>query len=161
MNDLTNNIIEEIRHPSEVDEELPVEEIKFEEAKVFEEVPVESDEEEFSNTVTLEINKIMNELVEAPEEKLEPIEDTKVIEPVVETKPGEIEIKNISELERVENTMSDTIPFIVENVDDQIDMEEEEGSNIVLNVILIVLIIVLIAVLGLIVYYILKTKGIL
>ena len=40
------------------------------------------------------------------------------------------------------------------------DDDDEEGSNTILNIILIVLIIVLLAVLGLIVFYILKTKGI-
>ena len=38
--------------------------------------------------------------------------------------------------------------------------DEEDGSNTILNVILIVLIIILIAVLGLIVFYILRTRGI-
>ena len=102
-------------------------------------------------------------------EKSEELDLTKVIEKVEEVKPAvpaiddknAVEIKNISELDTVENTMSDTIPFVVENKEVEVDEEEEEGSNVILNIILIVLIIVLIAVLGLIVYYILKTKGIL
>lgn len=151
-------------------EEPTIEQPVVEEQPEFEEIPVETNDEEFSNTVSLEISKIMDDLsVVEEKEKSEELEVTKVIEKVEEVKPAvpaiddknAVEIKNISELDTVENTMSDTIPFVVENKEVEVDEEEEEGSNVILNIILIVLIIVLIAVLGLIVYYILKTKGIL
>ena len=50
-----------------------------------------------------------------------------------------------------------SLPPIIE---EEIEDDDEEGSNTILNIILIVLIIVLIAVLGLIIFYILKTKGV-
>ncbi|MBQ1625426.1 MAG: hypothetical protein II096_05295, partial [Erysipelotrichaceae bacterium] len=112
------------------------------------------------------------------------IEDVKVAEPapveetpapveehpvkaIAQEEPQEevVEIKNLKELEAepVRDTVSNTIPFVVatEEDEEEIEDDDEEGSNTILNIILIVLIIVLIAVLGLIVFYILKTKGIL
>ena len=84
--------------------------------------------------------------------------------PAVEEKTEDvIEIKNIAEMESepVKDTVSSTIPFVVASSDeDEIEDDEEESPNTVLNIILIVLIVALIAVLGLIVFYILKTKGI-
>lgn len=134
---------------------------------------VEVDDEEFSNTVSMEISKIMDEIAAAPAAPV--VEETPVQEEVQETiqinevvaeeKPEEVvEIKNISEVENepVKDTMSSTIPFVVAAEDEDVDEDEDEedGSNTVLNVILVVLIVVLVAVLGLIVFYILKTKGI-
>ena len=75
-----------------------------------------------------------------------------------------VEIKNLKELEAepTRDTLSNTIPFVVATDDDEEEIEDddEDGSNTILNIILIVLIIVLVAVLGLIVFYILKTKGV-
>jgi len=131
------------------------------------EAPAEVNDEEFSNTVSMEIDKIIDDLayVENKVNDVKPAQEEVEAEPVAQTivkdvKPDDgIEIKNIKELE-ASDTMSNTIPFIIDKESEE-DEDEEEGSNIILNVILIVLIIVLIAVLGLIVYYILKTKGIL
>ena len=50
-------------------------------------------------------------------------------------------------------TLKKTAPIVI-------DDDEEEGSNTILNIILIILIVILVAVLGLIVFYILKTRGI-
>lgn len=131
-------------------------------------------DEEFSNTVSMEITKIMDELGNVPEVNEKPVQKENNVETPVqineqlpEEKPEEVvEIKNIAEVEKEEKereTMSNTIPFIVNTDEEELeeeDDEEEDGSNTVLNVILIVLIVVLVAVLGLIVFYILKTKGI-
>lgn len=152
--ELSNSIIDEIRHSNDNEAE-------------FAETPVESDDDEFSNTVSMEISKIMDNLstlelqLENEETKVaEPVEEVKKV--LTETSTDGVEIKNIKEYENeIANTISDTIPFIVDNNNDYDSEEEEEGSNVILNVILIVLIIVLIAVLALIVYYILKTKRIL
>ena len=151
--------------------------------KVQEEVNANIDEDEFSSTVSLEITKIMDEIANTQEEKkLEDIsseipvfEETKTTdlfresvekanEAKANAKPEDgVEIKNIAEMdEEPVNTMSSTIPFVVAAEDEEVlDEDEEDGSNTVLNVILVVLIVVLVAVLGLIVFYILKTKGIL
>lgn len=138
-------------------------------------------DEEFSNTVSMEISKMMDEISQVSTEDNKPefvevtptneptatpvVEDIKVEGTVVEEKPEEVlEIKNISELEEdiAKDTMSNTIPFVVAADDEEIVEEDEDDSpNTVLNIILIVLIILLVAVLGLIVFYILKTKGIL
>ncbi|MBQ1788369.1 MAG: hypothetical protein II004_05510, partial [Erysipelotrichaceae bacterium] len=131
-------------------------------------------DEDFSSTVSMEINKLMDEMAgmdtieEEPE--LEPLRDTVEEHPVLaktleEEKEEEvIEIKNLKELEKEQarDTVSETIPFVVSatDTDDMLDDDEEEGSNTVLNIILIILIIILVAVLGLIVFYIFKTKGI-
>ena len=116
-------------------------------------------------------------VVEQPKPVVEP-------QPVAEPKPAPekhpvkvkyeeqeeevVEIRNLKELEaepvrESRDTMSNTIPFVVTNSDDEElleDDEDDEGSNTILNIILIVLIVVLVAVLGLIVFYILRTRGV-
>ena len=145
---------------------------------------VELNDDEFSSTVSLEITKIMDEIANTKEEKTiedissempvfeetettgllkEAVEQANEIKPEVKDEKV-VEIKNIAEMtEEPVNTMSSTIPFVVAAEDEEVldEEDEEDGSNTVLNVILIVLIVVLVAVLGLIVFYILKTKGIL
>ena len=162
---LTNNMVNEIRHheePKEVVEEP--QEIRF-----------EGNDEEFTNTVSMEISKIMDEIpadrkVEKPQpviEEPEPVVEkhpvlTKKLEDTIEE--NVVEIKSLNELEAEQtltrDTVSNTIPFVVTNDDDEDAEDDEEGSNMILNIILIVLIIILVVVLGLIVFYILKTKGI-
>ena len=171
---LTNNMVNEIRHheePKPVEEE--VKEIKF-----------TGSDEDFNNTVSMEISKIMDEIpadrdVEA---KPQPVyEEPKHVikeepKPVIEEHPvlakkledtveeDVVEIKSLNEIEAEEtltrDTVSNTIPFVVTNDEDEDIEDDEEGSNTILNIILIVLIIILVVVLGLIVFYILKTKGI-
>lgn len=149
---------------------------------------VSTEDETFTSTVSLEISKIMDEVAGVANEEeelveeevtlqdetleevldaddvLEDYDETIQVESVVQDDNTEdvVEIKNIAEIEREEaNTISQTIPFVVADTEYEEDEDDDEGSNVVLNIILIVLIIVLIAVLGLIVFYILKTKGIL
>ena len=185
ISQLTNAMVNEIRHPEQ-------EEVKQEAAEVQPEIKEEAEDEEFSNTVSMEIAKIMDEIDAVKEEpvKEEPVtvsepvkepEPVKAEEPVKEEPVAEehpvlaktlqeeneeevVEIKNLKELEAepTRDTVSNTIPFVVATDDDEEEIEddEEDGSNTILNIILIVLIIVLIAVLGLIVFYILKTKGV-
>lgn len=179
---LTSNMVNEIRHGESaptvekepVIEERPVEKKPVEE---FVEVPIDKideNEEEFSNTVSMEISKIMNEVAENKDANEIPVEE--VAAPVVEEHPvltkaleeepeeEVVEIRNLNELdeEPVQNTLSNTIPFVVapSNEEEVIDEEVEEDSNTILNIILIILIVILVAVLGLIIFYILKTKGI-
>ena len=161
---LTNNMVNEIRHheePKEVKEE--VEEIRF-----------EGNDDDFTNTVSMEISKIMDEI---PADRREAVKPQPVVEekPPVEEHPvlakkledtveeDVVEIKTLNEIEAEEtltrDTVSNTIPFVVTN-DDEDAEDDEEGSNTILNIILIVLIIILVVVLGLIVFYILKTKGV-
>lgn len=167
ISQLTNDMINEIRHPGQEAPAAP--------APAVEPVNEYPDsDEDFSSTVSMEINKLMDEMAgmdtieEEPE--LEPLRDTVEEHPVLaktleEEKEEEvIEIKNLKELEKEQarDTVSETIPFVVSTTDsdDMLDDDEEEGSNTVLNIILIILIIILVAVLGLIVFYIFKTKGI-
>ena len=192
IDQLVENSIDEVRHPENNSVETPVYEEPIDNTQVW--TPIQEEvldadkvdetkinDEEFSNTVSMEISKIMDEVATAPvqeEVKPEVVEEVKTPEPieeeiaetielseeVVEEKPEEVvEIKNIAEIEAepTKDTMSSTIPFVVAAEDEEVvDEDEEDGSNTVLNVILIVLIVVLVAVLGLIVFYILKTKGI-
>ena len=198
IDQLLDNSVEEVRHPENVQPQEPLTEevidntqvwTPFKEEEVLDADVVETqnqfaeekiDDEEFSNTVSMEISKIMDEIAATPVEETKPeiVEDIKIEEPVqeinetieineevVEEKPEDVvEIKNIAEIEAepVKDTMSSTIPFVVAAEDEEVleEDDEEDGSNTILNVILIVLIVVLVAVLGLIVFYILKTKGI-
>ena len=166
ISQLTNDMINEIRHPGQPAPAAPA--------------PAEpmnqyaDADEDFSSTVSMEINKLMDEMAgmdtieEEPE--LEPVKETVEEHPVLakalEEEPEEevIEIKNLKELEKeqVRDTVSETIPFVVSatDSDEMLDDDEEEGSNTVLNVILVILIFILVLVLGLIVFYIFKTKGI-
>ena len=238
---IVNNLVDEVRHPEEpsqknLDAALDVNEgISEENYSWNEEEPLDADvetspevenvsNEEFTNTVSMEVSKIMDEInnkevveekvvetapiiekkiieetkpVESKpiiEEKVEPVikeevkVEEKIVEPVVqkEVKIEEpiketvvekvkptfvedktediVEIKNIAEMdnEPIKETVSSTIPFIVDNNDeDEIEDDEDDSPNTILNIILIVLIVALVAVLGLIIFYILKTKGIL
>ena len=160
---ITNEIVEEVRHT-----ERPA----YTQA-----------EDEFSNTVSMEISKIMDEMVE-PEpvrpvvqepvreeprpvvEEVRPVEEHPVLAKTLEEEKEDIvEIKNLDEIEDEPRPQKEaptgTIPFIVSATDDEDLIEDdEEGSNTILNIILVILIIILLAVLGLIIFYILKTKGI-
>ena len=224
LNQIVDNAVNEVRHteaPKPVYNEPEVEDNTYAFAPSFNQ-PLDADaitnDDDFSNTVSMEITKIMNQMNEPigqankavqetpviqPEVKVEPVVQPQVnvapiaqpevkVEPVaqpqvnvapfvqpainvtpvqtpiantvIEEKEEIVEIKNIKEMndEPMRNTVSGTIPFVV-TADDEEDIDDEEeadGSNVVLNVILIVLIIVLMAVLGLIIFYILKTKGI-
>ena len=197
ISQIASNMVHEVRHPGEeIVKETPVQPKPVEEEKTAEELKKEDDE--FSNTVSMEIAKIMDD-IDTMELKQEPVKEEPVVaepapvketpvieepvrqepvreEPVVEEHPvlakaledeyeeEVVEIKNLTELEAepVKDTVSNTIPFVVATSDDEEEIEDddEESSNTILNIILIVLIIVLVAVLGLIVFYILKTKGI-
>lgn len=152
----------------------------------------EAKDQEFTNTVSMEINKIMEEVAPVAE----PIPVESFVEP--EKTPSEfvdtyfdvkenttkvmiddiqnqlkasvedededvVEIMSYNELEATHDEIQDTIPFAINTEDEEdeyYDEDEDDAGNTVLNVILIVLIIILVAVLGLIVFYILKTKGI-
>lgn len=163
---LTNNLVHSVRHPGATRSEK----------HHYSEVPVSDtntkNDEEFSNTVSLEITKIMDEISnnedvqEVPEVVNEPVEQHPVLTKALEDEAEEdvVEIKNIKELEAEEatsSTISNTIPFVVAaGEEDLIEVDEEDDSNTILNIILIVLIVILVAVLGLIIFYILRTRGI-
>ena len=160
IHEVASSMINELRH-NEPETELDADKVETQEPVV-----ETTNDEQFSNTVSLEISKIMED-INAPEEikeEAEPVEE--IEETLIAERPDEevVEIKNINELEEKpvkENTISETIPFVVQDSEELTDDEQEEGSNTVLNVILIILIVILVAVLGLIVFYILKTKNIL
>lgn len=173
IDDIADSLIEEVR--SESKEEVVEPEVILDADKEVEylDVPLveEDSDDEFSNTVSLEITKIMEEIPSTPVVEnplVDIVEEPTIAVPVVEEVKEEnaVEIKNLNEIdiEPAANTVSSTIPFIV-NTNDEDEIEddeddEDEGSNTILNIILIILIIVLIIVLGLIIFYILKTKGI-
>ncbi|MBR4462089.1 MAG: hypothetical protein IKS51_05890 [Erysipelotrichaceae bacterium] len=157
---ITNEIVDEIRHA---------------ERPVYPETAAKEDET-YSNTVSMEISKIMDEMIDtAPTKPIQ--EENRQPEPVVNEHPvlaktleeekaeDIVEIKNIDEIDLgprpTKEAPTGTIPFIVSATDDEDLIEDdEEGSNTILNIILVILIIILLAVLGLIIFYILKTKGI-
>ena len=170
LDKLPDTIVDEVRHP----QGLP---------KAEEEIKTDND---FSNTVTLEIEKVLNEIKNQGAQVEAPIDNTVVYKsaefesdeafknaevksevnehPVLAKTQEEpvIEIKNINEtLSNTftdANVLDDTIPFVLDK--SEIEEEEEEAPSKVLNIILGILIFVLVAVLGVIVYYILVAKGI-
>ncbi len=163
---LTSNMVNEIRHPEQPKEVIEEpQEIRF-----------EGNDEEFNSTVSMEISKIMDEIPADRNVEVKPEPVREEPKPVVEEHPvlakkledtieeDVVEIKSLNEIEAektlTRDTVSNTIPFVVTNDDDEEAEDDEEGSNMILNIILIVLIIILVVVLGLIVFYILKTKGI-
>ena len=158
---ITNEIVNEIRHA-----EKPV---YAQEAN--------KEDEVYSNTVSMEISKIMDEMIDTAPVRPVVQEEIRQPEPVVNEHPvlaktleeekaeDIVEIKNIDEIDLgprpTKEAPTGTIPFIVSATDDEDLIEDdEEGSNTILNIILVILIIILLAVLGLIIFYILKTKGI-
>ncbi len=166
ISQLTSNMVNEIRHPEQPKEVIEEpQEIRF-----------EGNDEEFNSTVSMEISKIMDEIPADRNVEVKPEPVREEPKPVVEEHPvlakkledtieeDVVEIKSLNEIEAektlTRDTVSNTIPFVVTNDDDEEAEDDEEGSNMILNIILIVLIIVLVAVLGLIVFYILKTKGV-
>ena len=128
IDQLVENSIDEVRHPENNSVETPVYEEPIDNTQVW--TPIQEEvldadkvdetkinDEEFSNTVSMEISKIMDEVATAPvqeEVKPEVVEEVKTPEPVeeeitetielseevVEEKPEEVvEIKNIAEIE--------------------------------------------------------------
>lgn len=174
LSQLTDNIVDEVRHPEES-------------GRIAEERFADSD---FSNTVSLEIEKVLAEIKGQSQEQAVVIEDKPVennddiftdemfnnpttisetFEHPVLAKTVEepvVDIKNINETFSNpvvdSNVLDDTIPFVVDRneIDQDDEDDEEEAPSKVLNVILGILIFVLVAVLGVIVYYILVAKGI-
>ena len=148
-------VVDAVRHPETVNRE-------------------ESDDE-FTNTVTLEIDKVLNEVrnpeeeaaakpVEEAEKAEEPVKEEETFEHPVLTKTAEedkpVEILPLNETLKMD-VIDDTIPFVAEKENEIEEAEEEDsGFSKVINVILVILIVVLIAILGVIVYYILYAKGI-
>lgn len=148
--------------------------------------PEEMDNEEFANTVSLEIDKVLSEInTDIPsidvadvtlEDVVKPIEvnaaevadklaDT-LEHPVLAQSQSEeepIEIKSMEET-FTQDVVDDTIPFMMEDVKENKEVEyeeiDDEKPNKILNVILIILIAILVIILGVIVYYLLYAKGI-
>lgn len=173
LDKLPDTIVDEVRHPQGVQ-------------KAEEDIKTDN---EFSNTVTLEIEKVLNEIKNQGKQIETPIDNTVVYKsaefesdeafknaevkeeinehPVLAKTAEEpvVEIKNISEtLSNTftdTNVLDDTIPFVLDkNETEEEEFEEDEAPSKVLNVILGILIFVLVAVLGVIIYYILIAKGI-
>lgn len=191
-NEFVNNVIDEVNTHNQNNGVQTIESLTNEIAHD----AVHSEEfemdDEFSNTVTMEINKIMDQMYNTVNNQVIP-EATVEAKPLEEKQPAdfvnayfenskdaqqsmieatsnikksntqEIEIMSLDELQK-QDEISDTIPFVVNNnaveEEEYYDEDDDDASNTVLNVILIVLILVLVAVLGLIVFYILKTKNI-
>lgn len=200
LEQLSNSLIDSIRHPEEpvVDNVIDetVEEVQEEVAPVVEEVKAEPAQEEviipeaktqeemneeFANTVSLEISKVLEEIKQQQDNTVKvALDEVKVAEQaapamehpvkaIAKEEEEPVVIKNISETiktQKVDDVLDDTIPFNVNAVKPQVEddddeyEEDEEAPSKVLNVILAILIFVLVAVLGVIVYYILVAKGI-
>ena len=167
LNDILDSNVDAVRHQQPQQsyqyqqQQQPVNQQQYNTNNMYQSNP--QSDREFSNTVSLEISKIMDGIDNNGGQNVKPQQPQQPQQ--LHQKPQQqqdsvVEIKNIRDTEPVtRDTMSETIPFVVS--DQETDEYDEEGSNTVLNIILIVLIIILIAVLGMIVFYILKTKGIL
>lgn len=180
INDLTEDMVNEVRR-NENKTVLKPKEVEYSE-------PTNNNDESYSNTVSMEISKIMDEVVETDSQKVvspaaqvkqevkaQREEKTNVqVEPhpvLTQSLPQEkkeevVEIKNIDDIDvndvPVKEATTGTIPFVVSANDEEFidDDNEEDSSNTILNIILIILIVILVAVLGLIIFYILKTRGV-
>lgn len=151
IEDISNNIINEVVHGKE-DQEDTIQ-----------------DDNEFSNTVSLSIDKVLQEVKESIKENNQ--EETKVFEQNLKDefatsidKPIE-EGDDVVQILPMEETLKldvvdDTIPFAgLQEEDDEEEVEDVTFSRAI-NIILIVLIVVLIAILAVIGYYLLYAGGI-
>ena len=164
---ISNDLIDEVRHGD---------------------LPKSEDDEDFSNTVTLEIDKVLSEINLDTMSSLkidDVLEDKKEVEPL-EVKPEEaaekladtiahpvlaksldeepVEIKSMEET-FTSNAATSTIAFDnkkLEKEDANVEdyYYDDDKPNKILNVILIILMIMLVAIIGVIVYYILYAKGV-
>lgn len=194
LSDLSNSLVDEIRHnqTQEYMNNQMAPGYGYQEPLMSQPVQpapsVQEVEDDFSNTVSMEIGKVLGELMnnEVPVQQAQPV-NAPVQAPITPVQVSEvpqvnahpvlaqtleqnapIDIKNITETLNIKqevNFVDDTIPFDVEKVqqeteEDEEEYEDDEAPSKVLNVILGVLIFVLVAVLGVIVYYILVAKGI-
>ncbi len=180
--------IEEVKEEPIEDVQEIKEEIKIEEAiqeptieETKEEVVKENDEL-FTNTVSLQIDKVLNEMSVntasidvadvisevvkqeevKPEEFAQKMADT-ISHPVLAKVLEEdvVEIKSLDETLK-NDVVDDTIPFDINEAkkEEEIEYIEDEKPNKILNAILIFLIIVLVIILLVILYYVLYAKGI-
>ncbi len=151
IEDISNNIINEVVHGKE-DQEDTIQ-----------------DDKDFSNTVSLSIDKVLQEVKESIKENNQ--EETKVFEQNLKDeiatsldKPIE-EGDDVVQILPMEETLKldvvdDTIPFAgLQEEDDEEEVEDVTFSRAI-NIILIVLIVVLIAILAVIGYYLLYAGGI-
>ena len=166
VEEISKTLIENIRHNKEEKEAIKA-------------------EDDFSNTVSLEIDKVLNELsINNSTVNLENVLDNEIVAPV-EIKPEEfaekladtiehpvlakakdeepIEIMPMEETFKQE-VLDDTIPFVMDDVkeedEEEVEYYDDEKPNKILNIFLIILIVILLAILGVIAYYILYAKGI-
>ncbi len=174
---------EPIEDVQEIKEEINIKEATqeptIEETK--EEVVKENDEL-FTNTVSLQIDKVLNEMSVntasidvadvisevvkqeevKPEEFAQKMADT-ISHPVLAKVLEEdvVEIKSLDETLK-NDVVDDTIPFDINEAkkEEEIEYIEDEKPNKILNAILIFLIIVLVIILLVILYYVLYAKGI-
>ena len=133
------------------------------------EEPKEKIDEEFSNTVNLEIDKVLSEVQKdveeaketKQEEKVEDLNKTAVFEhPVLAKEASDgVEILPMEETLKLD-VIDDTIPFTaLENEEDD-DDDEDNGFGKVINIILIILIVVLVVIIGIIGYFLLAANGV-
>lgn len=162
MDTLSSELIDKVRHN---DFEIPAE---------------EDEDEDVSNTISLELDKVLSSMDETlTEEVLEPEvkeEETKVVD-IAEIEEDEeehkaiaqtleedvVEIKSLDETLKIKssqvvtNVLDDTMPFDISGDEEY----EDDVPSKTLNIILGVLIAVLVLVLCVIIYYILVARGIL
>ena len=164
---ISNDLIDEVRHKD---------------------LPKSEDDDEFSNTVTLEIDKVLSEINLDTMSSLkidDVLEDKKEVEPL-EVKPEDaaekladtiahpvlaksleeepVEIKSMEET-FTSDAATTTIAFDnkkLEKEDTSVEdyYYDDDKPNKILNVILIILMIMLVGIIGVIVYYILYAKGV-
>lgn len=150
-------------------DELKDEFYKNEKVEEVKEETKEKVDEEFSSTVTLEIDKVLNEVKKNIEEQKEEtvveedLNKTEVFEHPVLAKKEEpsdgLEILPMEETLKLD-VIDDTIPFTALEAEEEDDDDEDNGFGKVINIILIVLIIVLLAIIGIIGYFLLAANGV-
>ena len=168
VDQISNDLIEEVRHSN---------------------LTEDKEDDDFSNTVTLEIDKVLSEINLEP--VVAPISVDKVLEKTVEIEP--IDVKRNEAAEKLADTLThpvlaktlESAPVDIKSLDETftkdmntatlsfkknevVDEEDDEDyyydddkPNKVLNIVLIVLLIVFLIIVGVIVYFLLLAKGIL
>lgn len=145
--DFKNDILDEVKEYNHKEGNTTLEEIPNQMIK-------DASKDELSDTVTQEIDKVLNETSQdTEEEKIEDaIDQTEIFEhPVLAKEEGTVEILPMEETLKMD-VVDDTIPFKMVEEDEE-EVEDESFSKAV-NIVLIVLIVILILILALIGYFI-------
>lgn len=162
---ISNDLIEEVRHNNYTNDK---------------------EDEEFSNTITLEIDKVLNEIKAEPTSSIDidnVLDNTSSIKPIEisskdaatkladkinlndlkDNKENVVDIKSIDET-FTNNIVDDTktLSFKKDDIDDDDNYYyDDDKPNKVLNIVIIILMVIFLIIVGIIIYFFLLAKGIL